>query len=101
MDLEAAYSRLQAVRGIGPWTAAHVMGVAWGDRDAVPLGDYNLPHLVSWALAGEPRSDDARMVELLEPYQGQRRRVLVLLKSGGIKVPRYGPRLALRRIEHH
>jgi len=96
---EEAYRRLQAVRGVGPWTAAYAMGIAWGDQDAVPVGDYNLPNLVSWALAGEPRGDDDRMLELLEPYRGHRRRVLVLLKGSPIKEPRYGPRVALRDIE--
>ena len=96
---DEAYRRLQAVRGVGPWTAAYAMGIAWGDRDAVPVGDYNLPNLVSWALANEPRGDDQRMLELLEPYRGHRRRVLVLLKGSPIKEPRYGPRVALRDIE--
>jgi len=96
---DEAYRRLQAVRGVGPWTAAYVMGIAWGDLDAVPVGDYNLPNLVSWALAGEARGDDDRMLELLEPYRGHRRRVLVLLKGSPIKEPRYGPRVALRDIE--
>lgn len=96
---DEAYLRLQAVRGVGPWTAAYAMGIAWGDHDAIPVGDYNLPNLVSWALAGEPRGDDERMLELLEPYRGHRRRVLVLLKGSPIKEPRYGPRVALRDIE--
>ena len=96
---DEAYRRLQAVRGVGSWTAAYAMGIAWGDHDAVPVGDYNLPSLVSWALAGEPRGDDERMLELLEPYRGHRRRVLLLLKSSPIKEPRYGPRVALRDIE--
>ena len=38
-----------------------------GDPDAVSVGDYHLPNQVAWALAGEPRGDDARMLELLEP----------------------------------
>jgi 3-methyladenine DNA glycosylase/8-oxoguanine DNA glycosylase len=96
---DEAYQRLQAVRGVGPWTAAYAMGIAWGDHDAVPVGDYNLPNLVSWALAGEPRGNDDRMLELLEPYRGHRRRVLILLKGSPIKEPRYGPRVALRDIE--
>jgi 3-methyladenine DNA glycosylase/8-oxoguanine DNA glycosylase len=96
---DEAYRRLQAVRGVGPWTAAYAMGIAWGDHDAVPVGDYNLPNLVSWALAGEPRGDDERMLELLEPYRGHRRRVLLLLKGSPVKEPRYGPRVALRDIE--
>lgn len=83
---------LGALPGIGPWTAAEVAGVALGDADAVPLGDFHVPHMVSWALAGEPRADDARMLELLEPYVGHRGRVIRLLVAGGIRAPRYGPR---------
>ena len=43
--------RLQALRGIGPWTAGVVLGEALGDPDAVPVGDYHLPNLVAWNLA--------------------------------------------------
>lgn len=96
MEPGAAERRLLAVRGVGPWTAGIVMGQAYGDRDAVPLGDYHLPNLVAWALAGEPRGDDARMVELLEPYRPYRRHVLSAIKQSGIKAPKYGPRTALR-----
>ena len=55
------------------------------------VGDFHLPNLVAWALAGEPRADDARMLELLEPYRGQRARVIRLLELSGIRAPRYGP----------
>lgn len=96
MESAAARRRLMAVRGIGEWTAAIVMGAALGDPDAVPVGDYHIPNMVSWALAGEPRGDDDRMLELLEPYRGHRRRVLILLKQAGISAPRYGPKLAPR-----
>ena len=89
---------LLAVPGIGPWTAAETMRVALGDPDAVSVGDYHIPNMVSWALAGEPRGDDARMLELLEPYAGQRARVVQLLEAGGLVPPRYGPRLAARAI---
>jgi 3-methyladenine DNA glycosylase/8-oxoguanine DNA glycosylase len=95
MGRDAAYERLTAVPGIGPWTAGHVMGIAWGDRDAVPVGDFHLPNTVAWALAGEPRADDARMLELLEPYRGQRRRVVQLLKRN-VHAPSFGPRNAVR-----
>jgi 3-methyladenine DNA glycosylase/8-oxoguanine DNA glycosylase len=71
---------------------------AFGDPDAVSLGDYHLPHLVSWALAGEARGSDERMLELLEPYAGQRARVIRLLELSGIMPPRYGPRMAPRMI---
>jgi hypothetical protein len=39
------------------------------------------------------------MLELLEPYRGQRGRAVRLLELSGIRAPRYGPRLAPRRIE--
>lgn len=99
LPLPDAYARLTAVPGIGPWTAAEVGVRALGDEDAVSVGDFHLPNLVAFALAREPRADDARMLELLEPYRGQRARVIRLLELGGIRVPRYGPRLTPRRIE--
>ena len=95
-----AYRVLTALRGIGPWSAGIVMGAAWGDPDAVPLGDYHLPHTVAGVLAGEPRGDDTRMVELLEPFRGHRRRVVHLLQTSGIHAPRYGPRTAVREIRY-
>ncbi len=98
MPGDAAEARLRSIPGIGPWTAAQVATVAYGDADAVSVGDYNLPHMVSWALAGEPRGDDARMLELLEPYRGHRARVIRLLLAGGMHAPRFGPRRPLRSI---
>jgi 3-methyladenine DNA glycosylase/8-oxoguanine DNA glycosylase len=89
---------LASVPGIGPWTIAEVGRVAFGEPDAVSVGDYHLPNLVAWALAGEPRADDARMLELLEPYRGQRGRVQLLLEASGIQPPRYGPRMTPRHI---
>jgi 3-methyladenine DNA glycosylase/8-oxoguanine DNA glycosylase len=99
IPLDQAYARLRSVPGIGPWTAAEVGVRALGDEDAVSVGDFHLPHLVSFALAGEPRGSDPRMLELLEPYRGQRARVVRLLEMSGLQAPRYGPRLAGRRIE--
>ena len=93
-----ALRRLTALPGIGAWTAAEIAVVALGDPDAVSIGDYHLPNLVSWALAGEPRGTDERMLELLEPYRGHRARVVQLLELAGIAAPRRGPRLALSRI---
>jgi 3-methyladenine DNA glycosylase/8-oxoguanine DNA glycosylase len=95
MPVADATRRLRAIPGIGEWTAAEVAAVALGDPDAVSLGDYGMPHMVSYALAGEPRGTDARMVELLEPYRGHRARVIRLLSAAGIDAPRRGPRLAL------
>lgn len=94
----ALTARLTAFRGIGPWTAAEVTLRALGDPDAVSLGDFHLPDLVAWALAGEPRGTDERMVELLEPWRGHRARVVRLLETSGLAAPRYGPRVAPRDI---
>jgi 3-methyladenine DNA glycosylase/8-oxoguanine DNA glycosylase len=94
-----AYAELRAVPGIGPWTAAEVGMRAFGDPDAVSVGDFHIPNMVAWALAGEPRGTDERMLELLEPYRGQRGRVIRLLELGGFEAPRYGPRLSPRRID--
>jgi 3-methyladenine DNA glycosylase/8-oxoguanine DNA glycosylase len=88
-----------ALPGIGAWTAAQVVQVALGDADSVVIGDYNLPNLVAWNLAGEPRGSDDRMLELLEPYRGHRARVVRLIKAGGETPPRYGPRLQVMPIE--
>ena len=83
---------LEVLPGIGVWTSAEVRRIALGDPDAISIGDYHVPNLVAWALAGEPRADDARMLELLEPYRGQRGRVQRLLEASDIRAPRWGPR---------
>ncbi|WP_043175946.1 DNA-3-methyladenine glycosylase family protein [Streptomyces sp. NRRL B-24484] len=93
LDPEQAFARLTAVPGIGVWTAAETLQRANGDPDAVSVGDFHLPNAVGWALAGRPRSDDAQMLELLEPYRPQRHRVCRLIGLTGARAPRYGPRL--------
>ncbi len=92
MDAPDAYRRLVSVRGIGPWTAASVMLAGMGFADAVAVGDFHLPNHVGWALAREERGDDARMLELLEPFRPHRGRVVRLLMSAGFKAPKRGPR---------
>ena len=96
VDAAEATRRLIAIPGIGPWTAAEVVRVVYGDPDAVSVGDYHIPNTVAWALAGEPRGDDARMLELLEPFRGHRGRVCQLLESAGMGAPRFGPRMPIR-----
>ncbi len=96
MQRDQAYERLEAVRGIGPWSSAMIMGTAWGDTDAVPVGDYHIPNTVAWALAGEDRGSDDRMLELLEPYRPERRRIVLAAKQAGVHAPRYGPKTAVR-----
>ena len=96
VDAAEATRRLTAIVGIGPWTAAEVVRIAYGDADAVSVGDYHIPNMVSWALAGEARGDDARMLALLEPFRGHRGRVCVLLAAAGLHAPRFGPRMPIR-----
>jgi hypothetical protein len=63
------------------------------------VGDYHLPHLVSWAFDGEPRGSDERMLQLLAPYRGQRARVIRLIELGVPRPPRRGPRRPARSLE--
>jgi 3-methyladenine DNA glycosylase/8-oxoguanine DNA glycosylase len=94
-----AQALMRTVPGVGAWTAAEVAGVALGDPDAVSLGDDGLPGLVGWALARERDADDERMLELLEPFRGQRGRVIRLLGGAGLGPPRRAPRARLRAME--
>ena len=87
--------RLQALPGIGPWTSAEVRQRACGDADAVSVGDYHLPSIVGWALAGRA-VDDAEMLALLAPYEGHRHRASILAGLGGPHPPRRGPRMSVR-----
>ena len=87
--------RLRSLPGIGPWTSAEVRQRACGDPDAVSAGDYHLPAIVGWALAGRA-VDDAEMLELLAPYAGQRHRAAMLAGLTGTRPPRRGPRLSAR-----
>lgn len=92
LDPVALAARLEAIPGVGPWTSQVTLAAVLGHPDAVPTGDFHLPHTISWALAGEPRADDARMLELLEPFRGHRWRVICLVREAGIHAPRRGPR---------
>jgi 3-methyladenine DNA glycosylase/8-oxoguanine DNA glycosylase len=95
-DAADATRRLVSLPGIGVWTAAETVRVAFGDPDAVSVGDYHLKNIVAYALAGEPRATDERMLELLAPYAGQRARVCQLIIAAGWSAPRYGPRMPVR-----
>jgi 3-methyladenine DNA glycosylase/8-oxoguanine DNA glycosylase len=95
---DEAYARLQSIPGVGPWTAAEVGVRALGDGDAVSVGDFHLPSLVAWAFVGQRHADDARMLELLEPFRGHRARVIRLIEASGMGPPRRGPRMGSRSI---
>lgn len=81
------------IRGIGPWTAAVVAESVLADPDTVVVGDYAIPSVIAWALAGERKADDARMLELLEPERPHRARAVALIMTAGRTPPRHGPRL--------
>jgi 3-methyladenine DNA glycosylase/8-oxoguanine DNA glycosylase len=85
-----AAGKLRLLRGVGAWTTGSVLGPALGDADAVPVGDFHIKNTIGWALAGEARATDERMLELLSPYAGQRGRVVSML--GRHQAPKFGPR---------
>ena len=91
MSRQDADARLRSVPGVGAWTANVVRRLALGDPDAVEVGDFHVPNHVCWQLAGEERGTDERMLELLEPWTGQRGRVVKLL-AGTAGAPKRGPR---------
>jgi 3-methyladenine DNA glycosylase/8-oxoguanine DNA glycosylase len=107
-DAATARTLLLSIAGIGEWTVAEVTRIAYGDPDAVTVGDYHLPNHVVHALTGAARagardaapgrisSADARMLEVLEPFRPQRARVVQLLLANGAAAPRFGPRSTVR-----
>ena len=86
--------RMRSIPGIGVWTSAEVVQRVFGDPDTVSVGDYHLKNQVGYALTGRRDTDDAGMLELLEPWRGHRQRVVRLLLAGGTRRPRRGPRFA-------
>jgi hypothetical protein len=61
----------------------------------VPVGDYHIAGQVGFALTGN-KTDDAGMLELLEPYAGQRYRVIRLIELMAPKPERRGSRMPVR-----
>lgn len=84
---------LTSLRGVGAWTSAETRIRAFGDPDAVSVGDYHLAHQVGYALTGH-RTDDDGMLALLAPWPGHRQRVIRLLGLAGPREPRRGARLS-------
>ena len=98
MPGEEAERRMQAIPGIGPWTSRLVSQVALGDPDAVVVGDYHFPHIVSYTLTGERKGSDERMLELLEPHRPWRGMAQRLIIGGGRRPERRAPRAQLRDV---
>lgn len=92
-DGDARDAVFTSLPGVGVWTSAEARIRAFGDPDAVSVGDYHLAHQVGFALTGA-RVDDDGMVELLAAWQGHRQRVIRLIGLSGALEPRRGPRLA-------
>lgn len=87
------------VAGVGVWTASLVLRAAAGDADAVEVGDYHVKDQIAYALAGEPRATDDRMLELLTPFAGHRGRVVRLVLSTAPRPPAYGPKVRITPVE--
>jgi 3-methyladenine DNA glycosylase/8-oxoguanine DNA glycosylase len=95
---ERAREALTSLPGVGVWTAAETAQRAFGDADALSVGDYHIPKMIGWTLLGRPIVD-AVMVELLEPMRPHRHRVVRLLEASGLAYePRRGPRLPVQNI---
>lgn len=89
---------LTSLPGVGEWTAAETLQRAFGDADAVSVGDYHIPKMIGWTLVGHPIDDEA-MLELLEPMRPHRHRVVCVLYASGLALePRRGARLPVQQI---
>ena len=93
-DLVAAERTLSLtlIPGVGQWTAAVAGWTAFGDADALEVGDFHAKNTVAYALTGAHRGTDEEMCTLLAPYRGQRQRVLHWLRMAGHRAPAHGPR---------
>lgn len=98
MTPEDARVRLSALPGLGQWTATSVITATHGDPDTVVLRDYGLPTMVNFAFTGDARrlpadeGGDEVMCRHLAPWAGHRQRIIRLLYTVGVAVPRRGPR---------
>lgn len=82
---------LMRILGVGQWTAAVAGSVAFGDTDALQVGDFHVKNTVAWALRGEIRGTDDEMIRDMAVYAGQRHRVVLWLTLDGWRAPRRGP----------
>jgi 3-methyladenine DNA glycosylase/8-oxoguanine DNA glycosylase len=95
-----ARRRLMTLMGVGVWTAAETAQRSHGDPDAVSFGDYHLASFMGLALVGEAVDDDA-LAELLEPWAGQRQRIVRLVLASGFRVARHGARITIQDHRRH
>jgi len=93
-DAADAAAKLRTQPGIGVWTAAETLQRSHGDPDQISVGDYGLPSIVGHVLTGSATDDDG-MLELLQPWAGQRQRVVRLILRSGRMPERHGPRATI------
>jgi 3-methyladenine DNA glycosylase/8-oxoguanine DNA glycosylase len=96
-----AADRLRTIPGIGVWTAAETTQRSHGHADALSVGDLHLSKHIGYALTGERDADDARMLELLEPFRPHRYRAARLILLTGPGQPRHTPRLPVQDHRRH
>jgi len=95
LDATTARRALTSLPGVGEWTVAETLQRAFGDADALSVGDYHLATMVGRTLLGHP-IDDTAMVELLEPERPHRHRAMRALQASGLaRNPRFGARQAI------
>lgn len=98
MSTADALVRLQALPGLGVWTATSTVAASHGDADTIVLRDYGMPTLVNFFFTGDARHLDADqggddiMCEHLEPWRGHRQRLVRLIKRTSGFPPRRAPR---------
>ncbi|HVV74587.1 MAG TPA: hypothetical protein VHC43_01015 [Mycobacteriales bacterium] len=89
------YRMLQAIPGIGIWTAHEVGQRALGDADAAPIGDYHLPALLGEALGDGRALPEDDVASFLEPWRPHRYRLVRLLElTPGSRRERRAPRMS-------
>lgn len=95
-----ARDALTSLPGVGVWTAAETAQRAFGDADALSVGDCHLAGVVGRTLLGHP-IDDAQMVALLEPLRPHRYRAVRLLEVSGLaSYVRFGPRRPIKNLSN-
>lgn len=98
LERQTTATPLMALPGVGVWTAAETAQRAFGDADALSVGDYHLSTMIGWTLLGYPIDDDA-MEDLLEPMRPHRYRAVRLLEVSGLAyLPRRGARMPVQQI---
>lgn len=87
---DAAIAELQQIRGVGPWTAAHVYFRGAAPTDGLPLAEPRVLHGFADAFGSEPTSEAfAEAAERWRPYRMWMCILLSrhLMRSGGWKRP--------------